>query len=71
MNPLLDTHTFLWWDSDPAQLSPRVRQICRDPNNLLWVSTASIWALLKRWALRIVVIRRPERPSYRWNGMKQ
>jgi len=26
MKLLLDTHTFIWWDSDPIRLSPNTRE---------------------------------------------
>jgi hypothetical protein len=28
MRILLDTHTFIWWDSDPAKLSLRAITLC-------------------------------------------
>jgi len=42
---LLDTHTFLWWDSDPAQLSPSALGLCRDPGNPLLLSIVSLWEM--------------------------
>ncbi len=45
MRCLLDTHTFIWLDSDPAQLSPRVRALCYDPANTLLLSVASVWEM--------------------------
>lgn len=45
MRVLLDTHTFLWWDLLPDNLSPRVRAICADPNNTLVLSVASVWEI--------------------------
>ena len=42
---LLDTHTFLWWDSDPARLSARVLGLCRDPSILLFLSLVSLWEI--------------------------
>ena len=45
MKGLLDTHAFLWFDSEPARLSPAARAFCADRNNVLFVSVASVWEL--------------------------
>ncbi len=45
MKILLDTHTFLWWDSDPERLSPRVAELLSDPENSLVLSVASAWEI--------------------------
>ena len=33
MKALLDTHTFIWWDSDPQRLSPQALDICQNSEN--------------------------------------
>ena len=43
MKLLLDTHTFIWWDSEPQRLSQQVLNICQDTENALLVSVASLW----------------------------
>jgi PIN domain nuclease of toxin-antitoxin system len=45
MKLLLDTHTFIWWDSDPSKLSLQVLTLCQDPANQLVVSVVSIWEM--------------------------
>jgi PIN domain nuclease of toxin-antitoxin system len=45
MKLLLDTHTFIWWDSDPRRLTPHVLEMCQDPANLLLLSVASVWEM--------------------------
>jgi len=30
MKLLLDTHTFIWWDSEPNKLSPQALALCQD-----------------------------------------
>lgn len=45
MKLLLDTHAFIWWDSAPEKLSSKVLTECRNPENLLMVSAASIWEM--------------------------
>jgi PIN domain nuclease of toxin-antitoxin system len=42
---LLDTHVFIWWDSEPARLSPRALSLCEDPENQLHLSVASLWEI--------------------------
>jgi PIN domain nuclease of toxin-antitoxin system len=45
MNYLLDSHTFLWWDSRSHLLSYKAKQVCDDPSNTLFVSIASVWEI--------------------------
>jgi PIN domain nuclease of toxin-antitoxin system len=45
MRLLLDTHTFIWWDSEPAKLSAQALASCRDRQNSLLFSVASIWEM--------------------------
>ena len=45
MNYLLDTHIFIWWDSNPNKLSAQILEYCRDGNNQLFLSIASIWEM--------------------------
>lgn len=45
MKVLLDTHTFIWWDDDHKQLSPRALAICQDRENTMLLSIASVWEM--------------------------
>ena len=45
MKLLLDTHTFIWWDSSPQKLSPNALSFCQNPENTLLLSMASIWEI--------------------------
>lgn len=45
MRILLDTHTFLWWIADDAQLSATARQIIANTDNTLYLSAASGWEI--------------------------
>jgi PIN domain nuclease of toxin-antitoxin system len=45
MKLLLDTYAFLWWDSEPAQLSTNALTACQDPENTLFLSVASVWEM--------------------------
>lgn len=45
MRYLLDTHAFLWLDSEPEQLPAAALAVCKAPSNLLYVSAASLWEI--------------------------
>lgn len=46
MNALLDTHSFLWWCTDPNKLSAPALTVLRDPLNTIWLSVISVWEIL-------------------------
>lgn len=48
---ILDTHIFLWWLFDDARLSQSLRSILSDPDQLIWVSSASVWAIATKYRL--------------------
>jgi PIN domain nuclease of toxin-antitoxin system len=45
MNFLLDTHTFLWFIADDANLSAAARSHMEQPENGLYLSIASLWEM--------------------------
>ncbi|NET61219.1 MAG: type II toxin-antitoxin system VapC family toxin [Symploca sp. SIO2E6] len=45
MKLLLDTHTFIWWDSEPSKLSQRALALLTDKNNLRLLSVVSLWEM--------------------------
>ena len=45
MKLLLDTHAFIWWDSDPSKLSSRVVSLCQNRANLVLLSVVSVWEM--------------------------
>jgi PIN domain nuclease of toxin-antitoxin system len=45
MKVLLDTHTFLWWNTDDPQLSARARKIIANGKNEVFLSAASAWEI--------------------------
>ena len=45
MKLLLDTHTFIWWDSEPAKLSAPALSACQDQANTLILSVVSVWEI--------------------------
>jgi PIN domain nuclease of toxin-antitoxin system len=59
MKLLLDTHTFIWWDSDPSRLSAPALSALRDPANETWLSVASIWEMVIKADLGKLTLRLP------------
>jgi PIN domain nuclease of toxin-antitoxin system len=59
MKLLLDTHAFIWWDSDPAQLSAPALAALRDPANEVWLSVASVWEMVIKVQLGKLTLRLP------------
>jgi len=49
---LLDTHTFLWFNSGAATLSARARRAIEDPRNEPLLSVACIWEIAIKKSLR-------------------
>ena len=46
MRLLLDTHVFLWWLADDKRLRAAEREAIRDPENDVYLSSASIWEIV-------------------------
>lgn len=45
MRILLDTHVWLWWNSEPHRLSSYTTSSISDPNNEVFLSAASAWEI--------------------------
>lgn len=61
MKALLDTHAFLWWNTDDPQLSARARAFIGDGRNEIYFSAASGWELAIKAARRRLKL--PETPD--------
>jgi PIN domain nuclease of toxin-antitoxin system len=59
MNILLDTHTFIWWDSDLTKLSSKALGLCRDQTNTLLLSVASVWEMQIKYQLGKLTLKLP------------
>lgn len=59
MNYLLDTHTFIWLDHDPSQLSPAVAALCQDRQQTLLLSVVSIWEIIIKQQIGKLTLRLP------------
>ena len=61
MNVLIDTHTFLWWNSEDERLSLRAKEIIANGNNEVFLSAASVWEIVIKTAKGRLVL--PEPPD--------
>ncbi len=59
MKLLLDTHTFIWWDSEPSQLSERILTMCQDNSNTLFLSVVTVWEMQIKSQLRKLKLNLP------------
>lgn len=59
MRLLLDTHVFLWWDSQPDKLSQYVLSLLHNPQNELFLSVASVWEMQIKQQLGKLELRLP------------
>jgi PIN domain nuclease of toxin-antitoxin system len=59
MRLLLDTHAFIWWDSEPQVMSHRALALCEDPENELLLSVVSLWEIQIESQLDKVRLRLP------------
>jgi PIN domain nuclease of toxin-antitoxin system len=46
MKALLDTHTFIWWDSEPGRLSAAAMALLKDPSTTVLLSVVSVWEIV-------------------------
>ena len=61
MRLLLDTHTWLWAQSEPNRLNERCRQLLADADETLLFSAASSWEIGIKYALKKLEL--PEPPG--------
>ena len=51
MRILLDTHIFLWFISGDPRLALQLRDIIRNPNNVVFLSVVSLWEMIIKYQL--------------------
>ena len=61
MRILLDTHVFLWWTVDDPQLPAEWRLTLESPENVIFLSSASVWEIVIKQGLGR--IRLPDDPA--------
>lgn len=59
MKILLDTHTFIWWDSETDKLSQVGLDLCQDVTNTLLLSVASVWEMQVKLQLSKLSLKLP------------
>jgi len=59
MKGLFDTHTFIWWDSDPSKLSVAALAFLQDPANTIYLSVVSAWEILIKLPLGKLTLQTP------------
>jgi len=59
MNLLIDTHVFLWWDSQPEKIPDRTLSALEDPDNTIWLSLVSIWEVQIKTQLGKLTLHQP------------
>ena len=59
MKYLLDTHVYLWWLNDDKKLSPSVRKIIENSNNIILVSAVSFWEISIKLQIKKLPLKTP------------
>jgi PIN domain nuclease of toxin-antitoxin system len=62
MRVLLDTHAFLWWNTDDPKLSQTARDVIADGHNEIFLSVASAWEIAIKAARGSLLL--PELPGH-------
>ena len=65
MNVLLDTHTFIWWDSQAEQLSTEIVEFLLQPDTVKFVSVVSLWEIQIKSQLGKLSLNQPLEKIYR------
>jgi PIN domain nuclease of toxin-antitoxin system len=61
MKVLMDTHTFLWWNTEDPLLSVHAKEIIADGQNEVFLSAASVWEIIIKTAKGRLIL--PESPA--------
>jgi PIN domain nuclease of toxin-antitoxin system len=59
MKLLLDTHAFLWWDSDPSRIPATTLSLMQQGNHELLVSLVSFWEIQIKTHLGKLTLKMP------------
>lgn len=51
INYILDTHILLWWLFDDPKLDSLCRDIIRNPNHQIFISSASAWEIATKYRI--------------------
>ena len=61
MKVLIDTHTFLWWNTDDPLLSQHAKEIIADGQNEVFLSAVSVWEIVIKTVKGRLIL--PESPA--------
>jgi PIN domain nuclease of toxin-antitoxin system len=70
MKLLLDTHAFLWWDSNDARLPAVLREAVASPGNQVFVSAVTAWEISIKRGLGKLVFARGLRKAIEGHGFR-
>lgn len=59
MNILLDTHSFLWFIAGSEELTVKARKLIENENNLILLSSASLWEIAIKVGLGKLTLSEP------------
>ena len=59
MRGLLNTHTFIWWDSTPSKLSAAALSFLQNRANTILLSVASVWEMVIKIQLGKLTLHAP------------
>ena len=68
MKLLLDTHAFLWWDSNDAHLPDALRSAIASPLNEVFVSAVTVWEIAIKRAAGKLIFQHPAAKSIAVHG---
>ncbi|MBC6422250.1 MAG: type II toxin-antitoxin system VapC family toxin [Hormoscilla sp. SP5CHS1] len=64
MKVLLDTNVFIWWDSQPQQLSNEIVEFLLQPDTVKFVSVVSLWEIQIKSQLGKLTLNQPLEKIY-------
>lgn len=64
MKVLLDTHAFIWWDSQPEHLSKEIVEFLLQPDTVKVVSVVSLWEIQIKSQLGKLTLNQPLEKIY-------
>ena len=65
MKILLDTHAFIWWNSQPTQFSPESLAVLLQPDTVRVVSVVSLWEIQIKSQLGKLTLSQPLEEIYK------
>ena len=68
MKVLLDTHAFIWWDSEPNKLSEQTLELLFQPKTIRFVSVVSLWEIQIKHQLGKLALNQPLEEIYQSQG---